>query len=136
MVPEVLEVAALRCRSSFQEVNMAQDTSAVNTRTRPDREGMTRDEILALFDRRQKAYDDLDATRLAADYAPSASVDASQDRAPNSGAVVFSIRRDAERPTPRSSSLRLQRIAVRWIDTAGKLWREISCSTPTGPSTR
>ena len=53
---------------------MAQDPSAVNARTRPDREGMTRDEILALFDRHQKAYDDLDATRLAADYAPNASV--------------------------------------------------------------
>jgi predicted ester cyclase len=66
--------AALRCRSGFQEVNMAQDPSAVNTRMRPDREGMTRDEILALFERRQTAYDDLDATRLAADYAPNASV--------------------------------------------------------------
>jgi predicted ester cyclase len=66
--------AALRCRSSFQEVNMAHDPSAVNTHTRPDREGMTRDEILALFDRRQKAYDDLDATRLAADYTPNAGV--------------------------------------------------------------
>src|SRR5262249_35901261 len=66
--------AAILCRSGFQEVNMAEDTS-VDTRTRLDRKGMTRDEILALFDRRQKAYDDLDATMLAADYPPHGSVE-------------------------------------------------------------
>src|SRR5262249_24732186 len=54
---------------------MAQDTSAIDTRTRADHTGITRDEILALFDRRQKAYDDLDAAMLAADYAPHATVE-------------------------------------------------------------
>jgi steroid delta-isomerase-like uncharacterized protein len=34
--------------------------------------GMTRDEIVALFDRRQAAYDNLDAAALAADYAEDA----------------------------------------------------------------
>ena len=36
---------------------------------------MTRDEIAALFARRQKAWDDLDAVALAADYAEDATVD-------------------------------------------------------------
>jgi len=36
---------------------------------------MTRDEITALFARRQAAYDDLDAAALAADYADGATID-------------------------------------------------------------
>lgn len=39
------------------------------------RSGMTRDEIVALFARRQELYDDLDATALAADYADDAVID-------------------------------------------------------------
>ena len=37
--------------------------------------GMTRDEIVALFDRRQELYDDLNSAALAADYAPDAIVE-------------------------------------------------------------
>jgi steroid delta-isomerase-like uncharacterized protein len=36
---------------------------------------MTREEMVALFDRRQEAYDDLDADRLAEDYAEDCIVD-------------------------------------------------------------
>jgi steroid delta-isomerase-like uncharacterized protein len=36
---------------------------------------MTRDEILAFFERRQTAYDNLDAAALAADYSPDCVVD-------------------------------------------------------------
>lgn len=54
---------------------MAQDKATVDTHSRSDRKGMTRNDILALFVRRQKAYDDLDATMLAADYAPDGSVE-------------------------------------------------------------
>ena len=37
--------------------------------------GMTRDEILAFFERRQELYDDFDAVALAADYADDAIID-------------------------------------------------------------
>lgn len=37
--------------------------------------GMTRDEIVAFFDRRQELYDELDAAALAADYAEDAIVE-------------------------------------------------------------
>ena len=49
---------------------MAHDTSTVST-DNPQAQGeMTRDEIVAFFDRRQAAYDTLDAAARAADYAP------------------------------------------------------------------
>src|SRR5262245_14911080 len=54
---------------------MAQDPSPVDTRTPLHRTGMTRDEIIAWFDRRRKAYDDRDARALASDYAPQAVVE-------------------------------------------------------------
>jgi len=46
-----------------------QQTSLAGERSQS---GMTRDEILAFFKRRQEAYDDLDAAALAADYADDA----------------------------------------------------------------
>ncbi|MBF8300542.1 MAG: putative cyclase [Acidobacteria bacterium] len=39
------------------------------------RSGMTRDEIVAFFERRQERYDDFDAAALAADYADDAVID-------------------------------------------------------------
>jgi steroid delta-isomerase-like uncharacterized protein len=39
------------------------------------RSGMTRDEIVAFFERRQELYDDFDAAALAADYADDAVID-------------------------------------------------------------
>jgi steroid delta-isomerase-like uncharacterized protein len=39
------------------------------------RSGMTRDEIVAFFERRQDLYDDFDAAALAADYADDAVID-------------------------------------------------------------
>ncbi len=53
---------------------MAQDPSAVDG-TPSGRKGMTREEIVAWFDRRQKAFDDRDAATLAAEYAPHAVVE-------------------------------------------------------------
>ncbi len=49
--------------------------SAARTINQPDHERMTRDEIIALFERRQKAYDDLDAKALADSYASGATVE-------------------------------------------------------------
>src|SRR5262245_2601474 len=51
---------------------MAQDPTRVVTRTPLHRTNMTREEIIAWFDRRRKAYDDRDARMVAADYAPHA----------------------------------------------------------------
>ena len=51
--------------------------------------GMTRDEIAALFRRRQEAYEDLDAKTLAADYAAAAVIES-----PSTGVHTG---RDAER---------------------------------------
>jgi len=48
---------------------MSHEESTVITGTRQSQANMTRDEIVAFFDRRQEAYDNLDAARLAADYA-------------------------------------------------------------------
>src|SRR5262245_51180572 len=42
---------------------------------RPLQSGMTREEIVALFKRRQEAYEDLDAKALAADYAHDARIE-------------------------------------------------------------
>jgi len=47
---------------------MADDSSAVDVRAKRAGADVTREEIIALFEKRQKAYDDLDATALAADY--------------------------------------------------------------------
>src|SRR5215470_2353186 len=54
---------------------MAQDPRTADTRAPLHRKGMTRDELIAWFDRRRKAYDDRDARTLAADYAPHAVVE-------------------------------------------------------------
>lgn len=54
-----------------------------------NRSGMTRDEIVALFDRRQQLYDNLDAAALAADYADDAVIES-----PSAG--VHSGRKAAE----------------------------------------
>jgi hypothetical protein len=45
-----------------------EDATFIGTRTHSHRD-MARDEIVALFNRRQEAWDDLDAAALAADYA-------------------------------------------------------------------
>ena len=49
--------------------------SATRAHDQPNREGMTRDEIEAVFERRQRAYDRLDAKGLATDYALDATVE-------------------------------------------------------------
>jgi steroid delta-isomerase-like uncharacterized protein len=53
---------------------MTSDESTIIGRPQSERQ-MTRDEIVAFFDRRQEAYDNLDAVRLGADYAPDCIVD-------------------------------------------------------------
>jgi steroid delta-isomerase-like uncharacterized protein len=47
---------------------MAQDASAIDQGTSSTGKEMTRDQIVALFERRQEAFDNLDAEKLAADY--------------------------------------------------------------------
>jgi steroid delta-isomerase-like uncharacterized protein len=56
---------------------MARDETSVTRETPRSHETatMTRDEIIALFNRRQEAYDNLDAARLAADYGDDCIVD-------------------------------------------------------------
>lgn len=49
---------------------MDREPASVTTGTRQGETQMTRDEIVAFFDRRQEAWDNLDAAALAADYAP------------------------------------------------------------------
>lgn len=49
---------------------MDREPASVTTGTRQSERQMTRDEIVAFFDRRQEAWDNLDAAALAADYAP------------------------------------------------------------------
>jgi steroid delta-isomerase-like uncharacterized protein len=53
---------------------MAHEPSTIKTGAGPSTPKMTREEIAAVFDRRQKAYEDLDAAMLAADYADHAVV--------------------------------------------------------------
>lgn len=48
---------------------MSHEEPMVMSGTQESEAQMTRDEIVAFFDRRQEAYDSLDAARLAADYA-------------------------------------------------------------------
>ena len=60
---------------SPQEVHMAHDTSTVTTHNQGSRGEMAHDEVTAFFDRRQAAYDNLDAAALASDYAPDCVVD-------------------------------------------------------------
>jgi steroid delta-isomerase-like uncharacterized protein len=55
--------------------SMPRKQSSITAITQPSPDHMTRAEILALFDRRQIAYDSLDAAALAADYAESCFVD-------------------------------------------------------------
>ena len=50
---------------------MERDQTSVTTATQ-SLSGMSRDEIVAFFQRRQELYDDLDAAALAADYAEDA----------------------------------------------------------------
>ena len=54
---------------------MTHDASTVPSDNRPAERQMTRDEVIAFFERRQAAYDNLDAPSLAADYAPDCVVD-------------------------------------------------------------
>ena len=49
---------------------MTHDASTVPSDNRPAERQMTRNEVIAFFERRQAAYDNLDAPSLAADYAP------------------------------------------------------------------
>lgn len=49
---------------------MDREPASVATGTKQSERQMTRDEIVAFFDRRQAAWDNLDAAALAADYAP------------------------------------------------------------------
>jgi steroid delta-isomerase-like uncharacterized protein len=54
---------------------MAQDASAIGGSAQAASMEKTRAQIVAMFERRQKAYDDLDAAALAADYAQSCVVE-------------------------------------------------------------
>ena len=54
---------------------MSDQSSTTPSGTQPIEGRLTRDEIVALFERRQAAYDDLDAAALAADYAEDCVVD-------------------------------------------------------------
>jgi steroid delta-isomerase-like uncharacterized protein len=54
---------------------MAREHSRTFSTASPTEGQMTREEIVALFDRREEAYDDLDAVALAADYADDCIVD-------------------------------------------------------------
>ena len=54
---------------------MPREQSSITAGTRPSRAHMTRDEVVAFFDRRQAAYDNLDAAALAVDYADDCVVD-------------------------------------------------------------
>jgi len=49
---------------------MDREPASVTSATRQSERQMTREEIVAFFDRRQEAWDNLDAAALAADYAP------------------------------------------------------------------
>ena len=52
----------------FTEAHMAREETNVTRENLRPIETMTREEIVAFFERRQDAYDNLDAARLAADY--------------------------------------------------------------------
>ena len=54
---------------------MPREESSVTTGTQADQGHMTREEVIALFERRQIALDNLDAAALAADYADDCVVD-------------------------------------------------------------
>src|SRR5262249_32929478 len=54
---------------------MTQDASTVMSHSRSSERQMTREEIIAFFERRQAAFDNLDAAALAADYAADCAVD-------------------------------------------------------------
>jgi len=49
---------------------MFRDAEATTAPSQPSGQGMTRDDILALFDRRQAALENLDAGAFISDYAP------------------------------------------------------------------
>ena len=54
---------------------MPRRQSGITAGTQPSQGHMTRAEVVAFFDRRQRAYDNLDAAALAADYADDCIVD-------------------------------------------------------------
>ena len=54
---------------------MTRDEQATLAGTRPSQSGMTREETVAFFKRREEAYEDLDAAALAADYAEDAVIE-------------------------------------------------------------
>jgi predicted ester cyclase len=54
---------------------MTRDEQATLTGTRPSQSGMTREETVVFFKRREQAYEDLDAAALAADYADNAVIE-------------------------------------------------------------
>ena len=54
---------------------MPRQQSGITAGTQPSQGHMTRAEVVAFFDRRQRAYDNLDAAALAADYADDCIVD-------------------------------------------------------------
>jgi len=54
---------------------MTHDQMAATASPQQARRGMTRDEIVAFFGRRQELYDNLDAAALAADYADDAVIE-------------------------------------------------------------
>ena len=75
---------------------MTREQTTTVADTRQLQSGMTRDEIVALFKRRQEAYEDLDAKTLAADY-----TDAAVIESPSTGVHTG---RDAEKALRRCST--------------------------------
>ena len=70
---------------------MTHDTSTVTPDRQQAERQMTRDEIVAFFDRRQAAYDNLDAAALAAGYAPECIVDSPMGGTHQGRAAVESV---------------------------------------------
>jgi hypothetical protein len=91
------------CDQQGERSAMTQNASIVAGENRPSERQMTRDEIIAFFERRQVAYDNLGVTALAADYFRS---------------LV------AIQPTPKTSSERIAEscAAINIIVIIMKLW--------------
>ena len=70
---------------------MPREESSITAGTQPSVGHMTRAEITALFDRRQVAYDNLDAAALAADYADDCVVDSPTGGTHTGRAAVESV---------------------------------------------
>ena len=73
-------------------------TTTTTADRRGGRSGMTRDEIVAFFERRRELYDDFDTAALAADYADDAVIDS-----PIAGVHAGRLAAEQARPCAPSS---------------------------------